>query len=185
MEGKKALGPLGPRERRLALAASLLIGCWLLVGWVVGPLWERIQAVQTRTQANREKIEALTRLLEQAGTTASGYRREVVGYVESASQEGAAGEALLQELEALSRSSGVQVDLKPRPGKAEAQFNRLEVEVNLEGSQEDVLTFLDGVFRMPRLLTIERLRLSANPIKGDLLRANLLINDLSLHGSGV
>jgi Tfp pilus assembly protein PilO len=147
---------------------------------VVEPLWQRIQAVQTRARANREKIKALTRLLEQAGTVASDYQREVAEYVEPASQGEAAGEALLQELEALSRSSGVQVDLKPRPGKAEAQFTRLEVEVNLEGSQQEVLTFLDGVFRMPRLLTIERLKLSANPVKGDLLRAHLLLHDFTL-----
>ena len=152
----------------------------MLVGRVVEPLAGRIKATDATADAAREKLDALTRLLKQAGAITSEYQQEVAGHIGSASQEGATTAAFLQELEALSRSADVQLDLKPRPVKPETQMNRLEVELNLEGSQEHVLAFLDGIFQMPRLLTIERLRLSANPMKGDVLRAHLLLHDLTL-----
>jgi hypothetical protein len=47
--------------------------------------------------------------------------------------------------------------------------------LDVEGPQQNLLAFLDALLAMPRLITIERLRLSTFASKERLLRANLII----------
>ena len=64
----KGLPVLRPRERRLTLIAAVVIGCWLVVSWVVQPLWDRVQDLRVRVNAQTEKLDALNRLVSQASS---------------------------------------------------------------------------------------------------------------------
>ncbi len=86
---------------------------------------------------------------------------------------------LLDELETLSRSASVRLNLKPRPARQDGPMSRFEVELDAEGSQQELLTFLDALLRLPKLITVERIRIAATPAKPDVLRANLVIQQLT------
>ena len=174
-----ALQALRPRERWLALAAALVIGCWLFVSWVLQPLIERSRDLRLRVETQTQRLEAIRRLLERAPAAESEYR-QLAAYLETTNDE-TSRSAFLGELESLSRASGVSLDLKPRPFKPEGRLSRFEVELDAEGSQEQLLGFLDALLRLPKLIAIDRLRLSSVPTKGGTLRANLVIQKLSLH----
>lgn len=168
-----------PRERRLAMIAAVLIGCWGLVSWVAQPLWDRIQDARSKVELQTEKLDALRRLLAEASAIEQDYAGRA-SYLDAADDERAQS-AFLNTLETLSRDANLQVDLKPRPMKREGRLSRFEVELSVEGSQEQLLGFLDALLGMPRLITIERMRLSSIPLKENWVRANLVIQKLALH----
>ena len=167
---------LRPRERRLALVAAALIGCWAVVGWVVQPLWRRLQELGAQVAVKTEKLEAMNRLLSQAPSVEQTYA--ALGPYLEAQEDEPAQAALLEELESLSRSAGIQMNLKPRPARHEERVHRFEVEVDVEGAQQELLTFLDGLLRLPQLVVIDRLRIATAPGKEGFLHANLSVQKL-------
>ncbi len=164
---------LKPRERRLVFISLVLISCWLLVSWLVQPLWDRNAALRLQVATHTEKLDKIKRLVTQMPTIHEDYQR-IAGYLTQADNEGVQ-RALLSDLEALSRSSGVQLNLKPRLTRREGELTRYEVEVDVEGDQAKLLHFLDGLMGMPKLIAIDRLRISTVPAKPDLLRANVMV----------
>ncbi len=175
----KVVLALRPRERRLALIAAILIGCWVFVSWIVLPLWDLVRDLRLRVEADTKRLRALSHLLAQVPDIERDHQ-QYAGYLEAADDEQAPA-AFLGELEALARRSNVQLNLKPRPGKREERISRFDVELDVEGSQQSLMAFLDELLRIPKLITVERLRISAAPAKPDLLRANLVLQKLTLH----
>jgi len=173
----KPLVTFRPRERRLALLAAVVIGVYALVSWMVEPLWNRTRDLRHHIETQQGKLAALSDLLKQAPAIEQD-RAEVAAYLSG--DEGEEGGAFLSELEALARRSRVQLNLKPRSAKREERVSRFEVELDVEGSQETLLAFLDELLRMPRLLTIDRLRIASLPSKERSLRANLVIQKLTI-----
>ena len=174
----KLFPTLRPRERRFALVAIGLFLCWMLVLWVVEPLWHRVSDLRQRTETQLTMAQELNSLLAEAPQIARQYEA-LGGYLAVQSAEVSRG-ALFNELEGLSRSANVQLSLKPLPLKEEERLARFPVEIDIEGSPQSVLTFLDSLFRLPKLLVIDRLRLSAVPAKEDQLRANIVLQQLTL-----
>jgi Tfp pilus assembly protein PilO len=172
----KWLPTLRPRERRLALIAAVMIGSWGLVSWAVQPLWDRTRDLGSHVGAQQEKLAALTRLFGQRSSIERDYQA-LAPYL-AMEKEGQLPGAFLNELEALSRLSNLQVNFKPRPVKQEEHLSRFEVELDLEGAQAQLMAFLDSLFTIPKFVAIERLRISSIPTKEDLLRANLVIQRL-------
>ena len=168
---------LRPRERRLALIAGVLIGCWAFLSWLVHPLWERVRDLRLRVETHAQKLDGFSRLLARAPSIEREYRA-VAAYLAAGDTEHAQGK-LLDELESLSRGASVRLNLKPRPVRQEGSVSRFEVELDAEGSQQQLMTFLDALLRLPALLTVERLRISAAPATPDALRANLVIQQLT------
>ena len=172
------LHALRPRERRLALTAAVVIGCWLVISWIVQPLLTRGREVRLRVETQTEKLDALRRLLVRAPALEQAYQ-QLAAYVDGTDDATTQG-AFLSELESLSRETGITLNLKPRPIKTEGRVSRFEVELDIEGSQAHLLTFLDELLRMPKLVAIDRLRISTVPAREGLLRANLVLQKLSV-----
>ena len=169
---------LRPRERRLALIAGVVIGCWLFVSWLVQPLWDQANDLRLRVERQTGKLEALNRLARQGPAIEARYQR-VAAYLAGSDDERAQS-AFLNELELLSRELGLHVNLKPRPSKRDDRVSRFDVELDVEGAQETLLAFVDRLLAMPTLMAVERLRLSTIPTKADQLRANLVIQHLAI-----
>ena len=168
---------LGPRERRLTLITGVLIGCWAVISWIVQPLMDRVREVGGDVDMRIEKLKALTHLLEHAASVERDYQT-VQGYLEKATDERVQG-SFLDELESLSRQTQIRLSLKPRAPKQDDLLNRLEVELEIEGSQENLFKFLDLLLQMPKLISIERLRIGTMPARPTELRANLVVQKLS------
>jgi Tfp pilus assembly protein PilO len=175
----KPLPSLRPRERRLAFIAAMVLLSWGVVSWIVQPLWDRVRDLQLRVETQLEKLEAVNRLLAQEPSV-SRRHQALAGHLPAPGDERAEG-SLLHELEALSSRSNLKLNLKPHPLKPGERIGRLEVELDVEGSQEKLLGFLDELFNLPRLVAIDRLRISSIPTKAQQLRATLLIQQLTLH----
>ena len=164
------------RERRLLLIGAAIAGCWALLSGLMQPLWDHLREHRMAVEAHTNKLDALGRLLTQFQAIEGAYVR-LAGYLEQRGNEEARG-VFLNDLEQLSRTAGVALNLKPRPLKMQDRIGRFEIEVDAEGSSEHMMAFLDALFRMPSLVIIERLRIAVLPSKGRLLRANLVIQRL-------
>lgn len=172
------LASLQPRERRLALVAAILIGCWLLLGGLLQPLWERVSALHAAVDTQHQKLDGMTRLLDRAPAIERRFQA-AEGYFERGTDEQAQS-AFLNELESLSQTSDVRLNLKPRSASPEGSLSRFEVELDAEGSQTNLLGFLDALLKMPKLLTVERMRIATVPAKQDLLRATVVLQKLTV-----
>ena len=169
---------LRPQGRRLLLAASVFVGCWFFLTWVVQPLWGRLTSVTEHIESQQEKLATLNRLL--SDTQAVANDQAVVGpYLTQKSGGETEGEFLIV-LEGLSREASIHLNLKPRPVKIKDRISRFEVELDVEGSQQQIMTFLDALLQSSKLIAFERLRISSVPAKADLLRANLVIQQVTL-----
>jgi hypothetical protein len=169
---------LRPRERRLALIAALVVGSYAVISWIVEPLWDRSRELAHRLEAQSSKLSAFSELLQQAPVIEQDHAR-IAAYLTP--EEDEEGRAFLHALETLSRRTNLQLNLKPRPAKGDERLRRFEVEVDLEGSQQSLLAFLDELLRMPELLAIERLRISSSSFKREpSLRASVVVQKLTL-----
>ena len=167
-----------PRERRLAFIAALFLLSFGVVSWVVQPLWDRVRDLHLQVDTQLEKLEAINRLLVQESSV-SRRHQALASHLPADSGEQAEG-LLLHELEALSTRSNLKLNLKPHQVRAGDRTSRLEVELDVEGAQDKLLSFLDDLLEMPRLVAIERLRISSIPAKEQQLRATVLVQQVSL-----
>lgn len=174
----KGLPSLLPNELRLALFTVGLVVCWGVLSFIVQPLMDRHRDLQLQVTTQQEKFEALAALMQQASVVDKHYQA-VAPYLPSDNEDQAQHD-LLNELEELSRQANLRLNMKPRQAKKEERINRFEVELDVEGSQQNVLSFLDAILTMPRLITVERLRIATIPTKEQLLRANIVIQRLNL-----
>ena len=174
----KGAPAIRPREFRLAVIAGGLIGCWGVVSLIVQPLWDRNRDLRLDVETRTERLQAVGRLLEQAPSIEEQYQR-MMPYLQQ--EDDTTQVPFLNELQELSKTSDVRLSMKPRSAKQEGRVSRYEEELDLEGSQEQVMGFLDAILRMPKLMTIERLRLVSAPTREQLLRANLVIQKLNFH----
>lgn len=164
-------------ERRLAMAAGLVVGCWALVSWVLQPLWDRAADARRYVGTQTERLEAVGRLLVQSPAVEREYAA-IAGYLQSG-DDAQLQSTLLNELEMLARASNIQLGLKPRPVKRQDRMSRFDVELDAEGTQQHLLAFLDALLRMPRLVGVERLRMTGVPLKPDLVRATIVLQHLA------
>ena len=174
----KSIPSMRPREFRMAMIAGGLISCWGVVSLIVQPLWDRNRDLRLEVETRTERLSVVSRLLEQAPAIENNYQ-QIAPYLQQ--NDDASQGAFLNELENLSRQSQVRMNMKPRAVKQESRVDRYEVELDLEGTQEQIMSFVDAVLRLPKLITVERLRLISAPTREQLLRANLVLQKLSLH----
>lgn len=176
-EAIKKLSGLDPRERRLVLIAGIAIGCWAFMSWIVQPLWDQAGVLGEHIERQEQRLHAMGRVLAQA---ASVEQDSTGGLAADVMETEDTQRVFLGELESLSRTSDVRVNLKPRPVARDGKLSRFDVELDVEGSQDALFGFLDALLGMPRLLTVERLRLSSVPMKEHHLRASLVIQRVAL-----
>lgn len=167
------------RERRLLIVAGLVIGSWAYISGMVQPLWDRADVLEDQVSGGVEKLQALQRLLSQRSQIEGQYE-QLAEFLRDEDIAVVQGD-WLQQLESLSRTCGLSLNLKPRPLRQADPISRFDVELELEGSQEELLEFLDELFALKMLVVVERLRLAVIPDKPDMLRASLVLERLILN----
>ncbi|MBI3009416.1 MAG: type 4a pilus biogenesis protein PilO [Candidatus Omnitrophica bacterium] len=164
---------LRANERRLALAAIVVSGSWVLVVFLIQPLWDKMEDLRVRVDTHTQKLQAIGKLFREAPSIEQEHQM-ISGYLQE-DQESEPQAVLLNELEALARGARVQVNFKPKPMKQEESVEHLGLELDVEGSHQQIFSFLDALLRLPKLLIVERLRITAVPAKDDQIRANLIL----------
>jgi hypothetical protein len=174
---KYAWQTLKPRERRAIAGAGVLIGSWLAVVWLIQPLWEQMRELQGRIARSQQRLEAISRLFAQAPEITRRYQL----LASSLSPDGQAGQqpqTLLETVQATCSQLNLQPSLKPRVAKsAQGGEERLEVDLGVEGPQGQVFALLDALMRLPRLMTIQELRILSVASRTDTLRATIILQD--------
>ena len=169
-----------PRERRLLLITVMAIGCWLLVSGIVVPLKEWAGRLHEDVESRAATLDSLGRLLARRASIDQEYAA-VEAYITGNGNGGQATEAgFLAELEQLAQTSGLQINLKPKPMRQDSQVNRIGVELDLHADESQLIGFLDAVLQMPALIEIQRLHISGVPGKPGILRAQLHLEKLAL-----
>ena len=170
---------LNPRERRLVLVTSIVIGCGVIFSGILVPLGHRAHDLEERAQMQTLKLETLGRLLAQQPTIKQKYQT-ISSYLSEDNEE-AAESTFLADLERLAQQANVHLNLKPKPARQEGAVRHLGVELDFQATQEQLMAFLDALLQMPRLVQIERLYISCVPVKLDLLRKQLLLEQFTVH----
>ena len=173
---KKPSPSLKGNERRLAVIAAAAIGSWVVLSWGLQPLWTHAADLRLETESQTERLMKLTRLIQEAPAIEQDYSA-VASYFSPQSGE-QAHRAFLAELENLTRDAGLHMNLKPRTGKQETHQSRFEVELEVSGSQPQLMQFMDSLLALPRLVTIERLRIASMPSSQDTVRAQLVLQGI-------
>lgn len=162
------------RERTLAVAAAAVIGASVLVMKVMAPLWDRLGHLRQREAVSQEKFQRWRRLVDNREAIEQAYARYAAFRAQGA--PGRIQAALLGELEELARSSNVQMALKPRPVQQDRLAYQFTLELQLDGTQQAVLEFLDRLFAWPHLLAFDRIRLSTSASSERPLRATIILS---------
>jgi len=171
-----------PGERRLAFIAAVLVSCWVIISLLLQPSWDHVRRLQGQIESAGQKLEAIRDLL--AGASKVRQRHALLTTQLNLGDGTDTQRTLLGELESLARQSGVQINLKPRPMKQDGMFTRFDIEFDLEGSQANSLGFVDALIRMPRVFTVERLRMVSVPAQSEAsVRTNIVIQSFTLQPS--
>ncbi|HEX9779836.1 MAG TPA: hypothetical protein VGB20_01330 [bacterium] len=160
------------RERQLGVFAALLVGCWALLASVLQPLWERAGELSADVDRLRARLAGMERAVGDPAGAEEAYRA-AAAYLADPAEAGSQRE-LLTELESRARSAALTIGLRPRQGAARAT-EAFALELEVQGEQASVLRFVDEVLRLPRLISVPRVHMSASPGQNQLLRATLIV----------
>ena len=166
------------RHRRSTTPILLLVAVWLVFSQVALPLLERMRELEQRAAIAQKKLGRLHQLARRKRAIEDA----VLRYRAAWSEDPAAPiqRALLDELEGLAQAGHVQISLKPQPTKQEHHVLRVEVEIELDATQEAIFEFVDRLLASPSVLELTRLRISSTASKTAPVRAILLISQLVL-----
>ncbi len=155
-----------PRSHKIVFwLISLLVIFGIGYQWFLAPIWKKkteitkeIESLQgqisneTRTIRNLPKFQAEVKALEALKDLALSqlpYKREISNF--------------LQSVELLARESGLEVNrFAPEPDQIKDFYAEVPVSVIMRGGFHQVLTFLDELSRLPRILSVYSLTFS-NP----------------------
>lgn len=163
-----------PREQQLALAAGMVMIVWVVVSWVGLPLWDRVRQLGQRAPVSQRKLARLQEVMNRQSQIEQAYQAQA-SYRSTESDESMQS-AFLSKLEELANGAGLKLGLKPRPIQRDGPLTRFGVELELDATQEALLTFLDRLLAQPVLMELDTVRISATTSKESPLRATLLVN---------
>ncbi len=167
-----------PRERLLALGAVVVIAMWALVSGIAWPLLDRLTHLQQQAFVSQQKLSRLRELARRKSAIEHAYQAHA-GYRSQDADEPLQS-AFLNELEQLAAGS-LQMSLRPGRIVRAGSVSRLGVEVDVEATQEALLSFLDRLFTSSSLVELERLQISSSASKESPLSATFVLNKVVIH----
>lgn len=150
-----------------ALSALITLGSWY---FYVKPAQGEIQ----RLEVERKKLEGEYIDKQQIADNLNEYRREKAELEEKLAQaltelpQEAAIDELLRQLHELATTAELQiVSIEPQEEAVEEFFARIPVRMKVSGTYHEVLTFLDEVGRMKRIVNVAGIDLGNPAIEHD------------------
>lgn len=166
------------RERHLAIMTAALVATWLVVSWVVLPLWDRLSLLHQQGGGSEEKLARLQTLLHHRGDIERQYQQYTAYF--SRDPDEVLHSAFLDELEELAGAEGLQINLKPQSVERDDRLNRVTVELDVDGTQEAILGFLERLLTAPQLMEVERFRVSTTASVDRPVQASVVVTKLVL-----
>ena len=166
------------RERTLAIATIAVLVTWVAVSGLALPFWERWNLLRQRAEGSQEKLARLNTLVDRRGSIERQFQRYGVFFSDQPDER--LQSEFLDELERLAGAGNLQLDLKPRPVQHAGRLSRLTVELDVDGTQTDILGFLDQLLTSPSLIDLERFRLSTTTSPERPVQASLVLTKVVL-----
>lgn len=170
-------------ERRLTVATTILVVGWLALSGAILPLWDRLGLLHQQAEGSWEKLARLQGLVDNRQSIDQRYRRYAEFFSEASDE--ALHSEFLDELERLAGAGGLQLNLKPLPVEREGRLSRITVELEVDGTQEAILDFLDQLLASPDLMDVERFRLATTASEERPVQASLVVTKLVLRHPSV
>lgn len=156
-----ALANLSARERLLAAGVVFAISVVLLDQVVLGPWWKHIQEVREDIR----KLEATIRTYQRLADRKPQILAEVEAYSDYLNQAAGASTdvaALLREIEAIGRESGISLgEVKPLAATEDGLFRQRSFEIHYTGTLEQWTRFVHLLQSSKYLFQVERASLAA------------------------
>lgn len=158
------------------ISALMTLGSWY---FFVKPAQEQTQ----RLESERRRLEGEYIDKQQIADNLNEYRREKAELEEKLEEalmelpQEAAIDELLRQLHELGTAAELQiVSIEPQDETKEEFFARIPVKMTVSGSYHEILTFLDEVGRMKRIVNVAEIQLAAPAVRDDkvILAANFL-----------
>ena len=174
------LGGLARRERWLLGLALITAGLSVGYRFVIEPGVERWQALHQEIRAARVELERHRRMIARRDDVMTAYGQ--LG--ELARVEGSDEEAMtliLQTIEGLARESGVRItDIKPQPVRTRSFYTEYGVELESEGTVQQLMKFIYELQLSSQMLRVDRMRLTTRSGAAPRLRGELLVRRIGL-----
>jgi len=172
---------LSKKERIGLIAAIVVTGLVLIDRVVISPIGGRIQRINQEIKFSEKKLSRDLRNMNNKGLIESEYRKykNYVRKTSASDEEDVAN--VLGEIEGLARSSGVSlVDIKPLVPKQTDFYKEYAIEVEVEGSMEQIVTFLHSLNNSAQLLRAVKLRIGLKDKESTAIKASLLVTKISI-----
>jgi len=141
----------------------LLLGAWLIIivviigDSVVRKLYSRFGGLDEEISLAEEKLVRLNAIVKQAAAVDAQYGKLIQGYKNIQDTE-----SLLQEIERLSRKSGINLpNFKPAATKDEGLFKTYSLKIEVQDDVTSIAQFLSMISEEFKGANIERLQISA------------------------
>ncbi|MCX5678722.1 MAG: type 4a pilus biogenesis protein PilO [Candidatus Omnitrophica bacterium] len=172
---------LSKKEKIGLMAAIVVIALMLIDRLVISPIGNRIQRIDQEIKFSEKKLSRDLRNMNNKDIIEREYKK-YKNYVKKSSvsdEEDVAN--ILGEIEGLARSSSVSlVDIKPQAPKRADFYKEYAIEVEVEGSMEQVITFLHDLNSSAQLLRAVKLRIGLKDKELSAIKASLLVTKISI-----
>ena len=170
------------KKERIGLVAALIVIMVVLVDkLVISPFGEKVHRINQEIDFSEKKLSRDLRNINNKDIIESEYKK-YKNYVKKSSASDEEDVAnILAEIEALARSTGVNlVDIKPQATKQADFYKEYAIAVEVEGSMEQVITFLHNLNNSTQLLRSVKLRIGLKSKESSLIKASLMVTKISV-----
>lgn len=173
------LSNLSKREKAIVLLTVSVVVLAVIYLSAVEPLLARFNKLNSEIGLKKRKLEKIYQLLGHREKIEAEYEKLVRATIKESSDEEIIA-SILNQMEALARSSGVQINnIRPERVKEEAGYKRLSIEVSTESNVDALFKFIYNLETSPALLKIERLQISPSRKQDGLVEATFNIVRIS------
>lgn len=175
------LHKLSNKEKIGLIAAIVVIALTIIDRLVISPIGDRARRLNQEIKFSETKLSRDLRNINNKGLIESEYKKykNYVKRTSASDEEDVAN--ILGEIEGLARSSGVSlVDIKPQVPKKSDFYKEYVVEVEVEGSMEQVVTFLHDLNNSIQLLRAVKFRIGLKDRESSVIKASLQVTKISI-----
>jgi len=171
---------LSKRERLIALGTLAIFAIAGIDRFIVRPGMDAFTGSERSLQARRIEARKHMKLLVDESRVEARYKALVGALGTDWTPEAVAAE-LLEEIERLGQGSGVSIrDVKPLAGRSGEYYETFHLDLECEGSIEEIARFLFSVGESKLRIRIEKMRLAAKRGDEPTLTAALEVGTLRL-----
>lgn len=170
------------KKEKIGLVAAIVVMMLVAIDrLVISPIGGRIQRVNQEIQFSEKKLSRDLRNMNNKDLVESEYKKykNYVKKTAASDEEDVAN--ILGEIESLARLSGVSlVDIKPQTPKQTGFYKEYAIGVEVEGSMEQVITFLHNLNSSTQLLRALKLRIGLKDKESFAVKASFLVTKISI-----